>query len=513
MPHASARRKPPAGVGRRRRLRSAADTGQSYRVASAYRRVAALKTAERFAEHLDRLGIAEQLPFAAGDPAAPLAEPLTLPDGRTVGNRFCVQPMEGWDGAADGRPSALVERRWRAFGRSGAKLIWGGEAVAVEHAGRANPNQLRMGEDTIDGLAALRGALIDEHRQRYGAGDDLLVGLQLTHSGRFCRPADSGRAEPWIPARHPVLDRRFGIAPDHPLATDEEIEALVERFIASGALAAQAGFDFVDVKHCHGYFAHELLGCRDRPGRFGGDMEHRTRFLREVVAGLRRRAPGLLIGVRLSAFDAVPFRPSAGDGTGEPTPVALPYRAGFGVSRDDPAAIDLTETVAFLELLQRLDVPLVNVTAGSPYYTPHLQRPALFPPSDGYRPPEDPLVGVARQIDVVRRLKRRFPGLIFVGSAYSYLQEWLPAVAAEVVRRGHADAVGLGRMMLSYPDLPHDVLAGLPLARKRICRTFSDCTTAPRKGLISGCFPLDPFYRDRPEAQRLQALKSAADRP
>ena len=479
-------------------------------MAPSYRRVASLKSAEQFAEHLDRLGIAGQLPFAEGDTAGPLSEPLALPDGRTVGNRFCVQPMEGWDGTADGRPSELIERRWRAFGRSGAKLVWGCEAVAVEHAGRANPNQLRIGEDTIGGLAGLRRTLVDEHRQRYGTCDDLLVGLQLTHSGRFCRPTDKARSEPWIPARHPVLDQRFGIAADHPLATDEEIEALVERFIASGVLAQQAGFDFVDVKHCHGYFGHELLSCRDRPGRFGGDLEHRTRFLREVVAGLRRRAPGLLVGVRLSAFDTVPFQPSGDEGTGEPTPVALPYRSGFGVCQDDPTTLDLTETFAFLDLLQRLDIPLVNVTAGSPYYTPHLQRPALFPPSDGYLPPEDPLVGVARQIDVVRELKRRFPALIFVGSAYSYLQEWLPAVAAEVVSRGHVDSVGLGRMMLSYPDLPHDVLNGLPMARKRICRTFSDCTTAPRKGLISGCFPLDPFYRDHPQAQRLQELKAAS---
>ena len=475
-----------------------------------YRRVAALKTAEQFAEHLDRLGIAEQMPFATGEAAEPLAAPLALPHGRTVGNRFCVQPMEGWDGTADGRPTELIERRWRGFGRSGAKLVWGCEAVAVEHAGRANPNQLRIGEETIDDLARLRRILIAEHEARYGGSDDLLVGLQLTHSGRFCRPADKARSEPWIPARHPVLDQRFGIAADHPLATDEEIEALVERFIAAGVHAHQAGFDFVDVKHCHGYFGHELLGCRDRPGRFGGDLEHRTRFLREVVAGLRRLAPGLLIGVRLSAFDSVPYQPDD-DGVGEPTPVALPYRSGFGVRQDDPSAVDLTETIAFLELLERLDISLVNITAGSPYYTPHLQRPALFPPSDGYLPPEDPLVGVARQIDVVRTLKRRFPELIFVGSAYSYLQEWLPAVAAEVVRRGYADSVGLGRMMLSYPDLAHDVLAGQPLARKRICRTFSDCTTAPRKGLISGCFPLDPFYRDRPEAKRLEALKAGAN--
>jgi hypothetical protein len=62
-------------------------------------------------------------------------------------------------------------------------------------------------------------------------------------------------------------------------------------------------------------------------------------------------------------------------------------------------------------------------------------------------------------------------------------------------------------MALSYPDLPADVLAGRPLDRRRICRTFSDCTTAPRNGLVSGCYPLDDFYKQRPERARLAAVK------
>ena len=151
----------------------------------------------------------------------------------------------------------------------------------------------------------------------------------------------------------------------------------------------------------------------------------------------------------------------------------------------------------------------VCTSAGSPYYNPHLQRPALFPPSDGYLPPEDPLRGVARQIEATARLKAACPGLVFVGSAYSYLQEWLPHVGQRVLREGRADFVGLGRMVLSYPELARDVLAGRPLDRKRICRTFSDCTTAPRKGLPSGCYPLDPFYVKRPEAAELKEIKLA----
>jgi NADPH2 dehydrogenase len=45
---------------------------------------------------------------------------------------------------------------------------------------------------------------------------------------------------------------------------------------------------------------------------------------------------------------------------------------------------------------------------------------------------------------------------------------------------------------------------------ERVCRTFSDCTTAPRNGMVSGCYPLDPFYRDRPERRELLQVKRRA---
>ena len=173
--------------------------------------------------------------------------------------------------------------------------------------------------------------------------------------------------------------------------------------------------------------------------------------------------------------------------------------------------MDLGEAEQFIALLESLGVDLFNLSCGSPYYNPHIQRPALFPPSDGYLPPEDPLCGVARQVEMVARLKARFPHSLFVGSGYSYLQEYLPHVGQALVRAGMVDFIGLGRMVLSYPDLPCDVLQTGQLQRRVICRTFSDCTTAPRNGMISGCFPLDSFYKQREEAQRLQVLKKGAE--
>jgi NADPH2 dehydrogenase len=299
--------------------------------------------------------------------------------------------------------------------------------------------------------------------------------------------------------------------------TDNEIRSIIDDFIFSGRVACDLGYDFVDIKHCHGYLGHEFLSSYTREGQYGGSFENRTRFLREVVAGLRAAVPTLIIGVRISIFDLVSYRPDPAEtvdgkmGAGIPDEYAglLPYRYGFGVDPEQPERYDLTEPRRFLSLLRELNIQLVNITAGSPYYNHHVQRPALYPPSDGYQPPEDPLVGVARQMEATRELKQEFPDLVFVGSGYTYLQEFLPLVAQAVVRRRWTDSIGLGRMVLSYPELPLDVLSGTILKHKRICRTFSDCTTAPRNGLPSGCYPLDQFYKQSALGVQLKRIKAA----
>jgi 2,4-dienoyl-CoA reductase-like NADH-dependent reductase (Old Yellow Enzyme family) len=454
-----------------------------------------LTTVEAFRAHCRDLGI--EIPIdAVIDPTGTLAEPVDIADGATgtrrAPNRFAVLPMEGWDGTNDGRPTDLVRRRWRRVGASGCGLVWG-EATAVRADGRANPNQLILDERTVEDLAALR-RLLDPTQ---------VAGLQLTHSGRWSRP--DGTALPRTAYAHPLLDRRVGVD-ERAVFADDELDRLVDDYVAAAVLAQQAGFDFVDVKHCHGYLLHELLTGYDREGRFGGDLHGRTSFLRHVVAGIRERAPGLAIAVRLSAFDLVPYVAGEG-GVGRPES-ADPYRFAFG-GDGTGAGIDLGETHELLDLFAALGIGLVSTTAGSPYYNPHIQRPAYFPPSDGYQPPEDPLVGVARQLAVTAELTRAHPELTIVGSGYSYLQDWLANVGQAVVVGGGASMVGLGRMILSYPELAADVLAGRPLERGLICRTFSDCTTAPRSGLVSGCYPLDPFYKDHP--QRVELTKAKKD--
>jgi len=469
-------------------------------------KVASLKTADAFRSYLEaeRIGILFDDTLAPAA-ASPLGQPIVV-NGTGVGNRFCVLPMEGWDGTTDGRPSDLTTRRWRNFGSSGAKLIWGGEAAAVCPEGRANPNQLVIDASTSGALASLREALVAAHEDAFGRGaaDDLFVGLQLTHSGRFSRPKAKSLPEPLAAYSHPRLDARFTVPV--PVLSDLDLDRLAGQFVHAARIARDIGFRFVDVKHCHGYLLHELLSARDRPGRYGGSLENRSRFLRDVVEGIRSEAPGLDIGVRLSVFDSVPFRRGP-TGRGEPEVPSAGYTHAFGLLQEDDVSGALDDARALLKMVRDMGIRWICTTAGSPYYCPHLQRPAAFPPSDGYLPPEDPLRGVARQIDATAILKSEFPDLVFVGSGYTYLQEWLPHVAQFSVRTGRTDFVGLGRLMLAYPGLPGDVLAGRPLRRKSICRTFSDCTTGPRLGLVSGCYPLDPFYEAHPDAARLRAFK------
>jgi NADPH2 dehydrogenase len=477
-------------------------------VSTSARNVRGIKDAAEFRAYVESLGVT--IPCddeVASGPDAPLAQPLCVHD-KVIGNRFAILPMEGWDNTTDGKPTDLTRRRWQRWGQSGAKLIFGAEAMSVCPEGRGSPVQLMMVENNLEEIRNLRALLVRSHEERFSNADDLFVGVQLTHSGRVAHPNSWDRAEPRILYHHPILDSRYDAEGDEALMSDDEIEALVGRFVAAAKLSREAGFDFVDIKHCHGYLGHEFLSAVDRPGRYGGSFENRTRFLREIVAGIRSEVPGLEIAVRFSAIDFLPFTDGADDHT-EPADFGdrrYPYAFGGDGSG---TGIDLAEPLAFLDLLTELGIELVCVSAGAEYNS-HLMEPYRSLPVAPRKPPEDPMIGVCRLLKLVAELKTKRPGLTYVGSGYSYLQQWLPNVAQAVVRKGWADSVGIGRMSFSYPDLCADVLAGKPLQRKRVCTTCGYCDVAPGFQVGSGCYSLDQFYRERPEFQTLkQRIKEA----
>ena len=434
-----------------------------------------------------RLGI--DLRFA--DDLAPLFAPLTI-GGRTVGNRWCVHPMEGCDGEPDGRPGELTFRRYVRFGAGGAKLIWG-EACAVTNEGRANPRQIALHDHTKADFTRMVADCRKAHRDANGDDSDLLFGLQLTHSGRY------SYRRPIIATHDPLLVGRYKVTADTPLIADDELKRLVDDYAATAKLAAAAGFDFLDVKQCHRYLLNELLGARNRPGPFGGSFENRTRLARDIFRAIRAAVPGhVLLATRLNVYDGIPYRKGDTDG-GVPEPWSAPLVNGWGMSETDPFAVDLTEPLRWVAEMRQLGVVLVNVTMGNPYAQPHFGRPFEYPPPDGYESPEHPLVGVDRHFEATATVQRANPDLAVVGTGYSYLQEFLPPAAAANVRDGRVTVVGVGRGTLAQPDWVRQLLAHGKLDRKRVCRTFSYCTALMRtKAHPLGQYPTGcpPFDKD-----------------
>lgn len=433
-----------------------------------YRPLSELRTPDEFSRYLSTNGI--DLPFdpeLESGPDSPLASPVVT-GSFGIGNRWAILPLEGWDSDPDGNPTDGTLGRWEAFGRSGVKTIWG-ESAAVRLGGRSTPSQLLVSGDTEDGIRRLREAAGNAHADLYDDAGDLRVGIQITHSGRLSHPAPSGEAAPVTVRHHPYLDEKLGPPSDAPLMSDDELLRLIDDYVTAAEVLDQAGFDFVDLKACHGYLGHELLGAFDRPGDFGGSYENRTRFLKTVATRVKASTSNLKLALRLSAFDTV-VHTAGEDGIGAPI-TAGPYRFWFGTD-ESGHEIDLSEPIQLLTELRDLGVDLICVTGSSPYNSWHYQRPALNSKPGEYGTPEDPLVGVARHIRVTNELRSAVPGIVTVGSGYSYLQQWLPNVAQAAVRGSMTDIVGVARMHLAYPGLISDSFHGRPLDLAAIKAAF-----------------------------------------
>ena len=218
-----------------------------------------------------------------------------------VGNRLAIQPMEGCDGEPDGSPGELTFRRYRRFGAGGAKLIWGEAAAVVPEGPGQSPPAPHQRPTTAPGPRADASRDCRQaHREAIGDGRRPARRPPAHPLGPllFRRP-DPGPARP---AARPPDDRRQGHRPtasaDTPLISDDELDRLQDRYVEAAALAFRIGFDFVDIKQCHRYLLNELLAARTRPGKYGGPLENRTRFIREVIGRIRSEHPGRIIATR-----------------------------------------------------------------------------------------------------------------------------------------------------------------------------------------------------------------------
>jgi 2,4-dienoyl-CoA reductase-like NADH-dependent reductase (Old Yellow Enzyme family) len=446
------------------------------------------RSLDELVAEVERLGLREQIRFA--DKVNELLKPIKVGE-REIWNSLGYHPMEGCDGTIDGRPSALTWRRYERFASGGGALIWF-EATAVTLEGRANPRQLCLTEETAKDFEALLNMVRKVHKEAFGE-ERILCGLQLTHSGRYCFE------KPVIAYHDPALDKKRGIPPDYPIISDDELDRLQDAFVQAAKLAWKIGFDFVDIKQCHRYLLNELLAAKTRKGKYGGSLENRTRFAREVIQRIQNETDGkLMIATRLNAYDGPAF-----DSTGKPMEYPCPFLYGFGCDENDLLAMDLSEPVQWAKEMVQLGVKLINVTMGNPYASPHIGRPFDKPPVDGYEPPEHPLVGVARHFSATAAIKRAVGNqAAVVGTGYSFLRQFLALAGEANKRAGSVDIVAVGRGAIAYPDYVRDLLEHGQLLVNKVCLAVSFCTTLmrtkehPLKQAPTGCVPRDPLYAE-----------------
>ena len=393
---------------------------------------------------------------------SPLYVPLTLA-GKTVNNRIAFQPMEGTDGTEDGAPDKWTIRRYERFAKAGPGVIWF-EAVATVPEGRASAHQLYLTEKNVDEFKRLTDRMREISLKENGYAP--LIVMQATNSGRYSKP--TGKPEPIVAYRCPLLEE--GLDQPFRVLTDDELRRYEAAFEATAKLSQQAGFDGMDVKCCHRYLACELLSAYTRPGEYGGSYENRTRFLKNAYRAAKAGISGdFFLTSRLNVYDGF----------------AYPY--GFGV-HEGSLEPDLTEPIRLIgELKDEFDIPLINVTMGNPYKNPHVNRPYDH---GNYVPDEHPFTGLGRMMAGVKEIQEALPNLPVLGSAFSYLRQFAPNLAAGMVASGACAMAGFGRMAFADPEFVRQCRNG-GIDKKSVCVTCGGCAALLRAGRPAGCIVRD----------------------
>jgi len=381
-----------------------------------------------------------------------LSQKINVEPGFILKNALAVHPMEAFDGKYDGSPDELTIRRYKRFAESGAGLIWF-EAVAVQDDAKTAPRQLMISEKNVDDYKRLV-----ETVKNISGGDTKLV-IQLTHSGRFSKP-------PVIACHNETLNTRMNLDPSYPCVSDDYLKRLEETFENAAVLGYKAGFDGIDVKVCHRYLFAELLGAFNRKGEYGGSYENRTRIIKNTIKRIKNRlGNSVIVASRFGISDVIP------------------YPDGFATTEN--CEVDLTESIKLIGEINKLGVNLLNITMGTPYYNPHINRPYDYNVGKT-NPPSHPIINLSNFIKHTGTVQKTYPNITCVGTGYSYLRHFALGAAAYSVENQLAKVIGFGRGAFAYKNFASDMLNGF-MDSKKCCLTCSKCTEIMRKGGTTGC--------------------------
>jgi len=445
------------------------------------------KTKEELKNKISKLG----LTIALEDDLSLLKDRVKV-GKKYAPNAFAVLPMEGCDSNSDGSPSELVRRRYIRFAEGGAGLLWW-EANAVVEEGKANPLQMMLTKDNIQDFKLLLEETNDRASKVNGPDHRPINILQLTHSGRYSRP-HGHKALPIIAQHDPILDPRVGIDASYPVATDEYLESLVEKYVQSALLAQEAGFDGVDVKACHRYLLSELLASHTRDGKYGGSFENRSRLLIDIIKAIRKAVDdSFIVASRFNVFDAHPY----------------PY--GFGCDQEELWKFDEREPLELIRLMCQAGVDLLSNSAGNPYYIyPQITRPFDLSSMGIPVPDEHPLVSTQRLFEFSKKVQKAAGDIPVVGNGYTWLREYIPYVGAYNLKEGACKFVGLGRSSFAYPEAPRHVLTKGYMEPDKCCTTCSNCTQIMRDHGKTGCVIKDkdtylPLFKKARQEAKIRA--------
>ena len=372
--------------------------------------------------------------------------------GKSVSNRFVVLPTEGNDSDADGAPTTRTIERYGKHAGGGAGIVFM-EAVAISRDARARIYQPSLSEKTVEGFKRLV-------RNFRAINPDSLFLIQLDHAGSLSDPAF---AKPVF-----VYDKSGASK----ILTDEEITSLRDGFIKCIVLAEEAGFDGAELKFAHGFLGNDFVDpANQRPGKYGGSFENRTRFFSEIVEGARKvlGKRNFILGVRFSAFTGLP--------------------KGFGSSGLDGSIENMEEPLRFVNLAEKLGCGIISVSAGSA-----AGNLDILLPGTTYAE------GCLRHFRLTGQVKQAVT-IPVIGAGYSRIAHSglqghdLPYWAEKNITEGNVDLIGLGRQAIADADYPKKVLAGKAETIK-ICTTCAGCGMLLGNQKNVGCTLYDGYYKN-----------------
>ena len=211
-----------------------------------------------------------------------LFTPITLPNGTTIKNRFFKSAMSEGMGTRNFQPQKNISTLYKRWAEGGTGLIITGNIVFDK-----NSNMEILKDWAKQG-------------QQHGAK----VMVQLNHPGKQAPKTVSKQTV--APSAVPLGNGLNKLFSTPRALTTSEVEELVQKFVTSAKVAKEAGFSGVQIHAAHGYLISQFLSPHDnrRTDKYGGSLENRMRFLKEIYLGMREElGKDFTIGIKINSTD------------------------------------------------------------------------------------------------------------------------------------------------------------------------------------------------------------------